>query len=167
MSEFISYAVSLLQVKLYMLQHFTKKSVESKASGKAVRMKRCIRLNLKAKISQFFLSRVLMLRFLVLQDHMGSTVFVADSYGIYLAAQQRNKVINFRFVLTLACFSAYTFCDRLARSTQKLNFLFSNFCFGVLHSHVMFQCIEFYLTKTEPGIRFQQPFLIKSLYLLI
>ena len=39
-----------------MLQHFTKKSVESKASGKAVRMKRCIRLNLKAKISQFFKS---------------------------------------------------------------------------------------------------------------
>ena len=31
----------------------------------------------------------------------------------------------------------------------------------------MFQCIEFYLTKTEPGIRFQKPFLIKSLYLLI
>ena len=57
-----------------------------------------------------------MLRFLVLQDHMGSTVFVADSYGIYLAAQQRNKVINFRFVLTLVCFSAYIFCDRLARS---------------------------------------------------
>ena len=31
----------------------------------------------------------------------------------------------------------------------------------------MFQCIECYLTKTGPGIRFQQPSLIKSLYFLL
>ena len=67
----------------------------------------------------------------------------------------------------LVCSSAQIFCHRLASSTQKLDFLFSNFGLGVLHSPVMFQCIECYLTKREPGIRFQQPPLIKSLNFLI
>ena len=92
---------------------------------------------------------------------------VPDSFGIYLAAQQQNKLINFRFVLMLVCFSAQVFCHRLARNTYKLYFLFNNFGFRLLNSHVMFRCIECYRTKTEPGIRFQQPSLIKSLYFLI
>ena len=53
---------------------------------------------------------------------------------VYLAAQQRNKLYNFRFVLMLVCFSPMTFCHRLARSTSKLDVLLSNFGFGVLHN---------------------------------
>ena len=49
-----------------MLRHFTKKRVESNTSK--LFMKRCIRLIFWVKVSQFFFSRVLMLRYLVLQD---------------------------------------------------------------------------------------------------
>ena len=118
----------------------------------------------------------------------------------YLAAQQQNKLIQFprllsqcwcSFQLSLRSrrarkfslspttskrllrrlFSAQKFCHRLARSTYKLDFLFSNFGFGVLQSQkycqVMFQCIECYLKEEVIGIRFQLPSLIRSLYFLI
>ena len=49
-----------------MLRHFTKKRGESNTSK--LFMKRCIRLIFWVKVSQFFFSRVLMLRYLVLQD---------------------------------------------------------------------------------------------------
>ena len=83
-----------------------------------------------------------------------------------LAAQQQNKVINFRFVLTLVCFSALyfqIFCHWLARCTQKLDFLFNN---SGLEYYTAMSCFSAQSaairTKTEPGIRFQQPSLIKS-----
>ena len=49
-----------------MLRHFTEKCVESRASK--LFMKRCIRLNFKGKGFSTFFSRVLILRYLVLQD---------------------------------------------------------------------------------------------------
>ena len=37
----------------------------------------------------------------------------------------RTNLYNFRFVLMLVCFSPQIFCHRLARSTQKLDFVFN------------------------------------------
>ena len=54
----------------------------------------------------------------------------------------RTNLYNFRFVLMLVCLSPQIFCHRPARSTSKLDFLFSNFGFRVLHSqkcYVIFQ----------------------------
>ena len=103
-----------------------------------------------------------MLRYLVFTEYK-----VLGFLLIYLAAQQH----NFRFVPMLMCFSAQKSCHRLARSTYKLDFLFSDFSFGVLRSKIcyviFYQYIVCYLTKIEPGIRFQQPSLIKQLYFLI
>ena len=45
-------------------------------------------------------------------------------------------------------------CEKYIETHFSLLVSFS-FGFGVLHSPVIFQCIECYLTKTEQGIRFQ------------
>ena len=132
-----------------MLRHFTKKCMESTASKLFI--KRCIWLHLQAKVAQFF----------------QCLYYATQNYRIYyLAAQQQNKLINFRCCANMVCFSAQKFCHSLARGTYKLNFLsLTIFGFGVLHSqkyYVMSRCIEYYL-----GIQFQQPSLMRSLYFLI
>ena len=76
--------------------------------------------------------RVLMLRYLVLKD-ISTKVFVPDSYGLP-GRTTTEQLYNFRVVLMLVCFSTYIFCHWPAISTSKLDFLFSNFSFGVLHS---------------------------------
>ena len=83
-----------------------------------------------------------MLLYLVLQD-----VNYCIRLGFACSTRPHNNramLYDFRFVLMLVCFSAQIFCRRLARSTHKLDFPFSNFGFLVLHSHkryVMFKCI--------------------------
>ena len=136
-----------------MLRHFTKKCMESTASKLFI--KRCIWLHLWAKVAQFF----------------QCLYYATQNYRIYyLAAQQQHK-LQFPVCANMVCFSAQKFCHSLARGTYKLNFLPLTISgFGVLHSqkyYVMSWCIECYLTKTELGIRFQQPALIRSLYFLI
>ena len=70
--------------------------------------------------------------------------------GTYLAARttkEQTYTDNFRFVPMLVCFSGKKFYHRLARSTYKPDFLFSNIGLGVLHSqkcYVMFRWIECY-----------------------
>ena len=135
--------------------------VESRASN--LFMKRCIRLNLQGKVAQFF-SR----GYVALLGTTGYKLLYSSRIRMVsdLAAQQQNKVINLRFVLTLVCFSALhcqIFCHWLARSTQKLDFLFNN---SGLEYYTAMSCFSAQSaairTKTEPGIRFQQPSLIKS-----
>ena len=93
---------------------------------------------------------MLELRYLVLQDI--KYCIVPDSYGIYLAAQQQNR--SYKYPVCANVGVLLSLIDILSQACLKLDFLFSNFGFGVLHNHVMFWCIERYLTKTEPGIRF-------------
>ena len=73
--------------------------------GSNLFMKRCIRLNLQGKVAQFFSRGYVAL--------LGTTGYKLPYSSrirmIYLAAQQQNKVINFRFVLTLVCFSPLYF----------------------------------------------------------
>ena len=134
--------------------------VESRASN--LFMKRCIRLNLQGKVAQF-LSR----GYVALLGTTGYKLLYSSRIRMVsdLAAQQQNKVINFRFVLTLVCFSAsyfQIFCHWLARSTQKLDFLFNNSGLEYYTAMSCFSAQSAIRAKTEPGIQFQQPSLIKS-----
>ena len=74
---------------------------------------------------------------------------------MYLAVQQQKKLIQFPVCANVGVLFSLEILPQAGESTYTLNFLFSNFGFGVLHSqkcYVMFQCIECYLTKTELGI---------------
>ena len=54
---------------------------------------------------------------------------------VYLAAQQQNKLIQFPICANIGVlFTLDILSQAKARSTSKLDFLFSNFGFGVLHS---------------------------------
>ena len=133
--------------------------VESRASN--LFMKRCIRLNLQGKVAQFFSGG-----YVALLGTTGYKLLCSSRIRMfYLATQQQNKVINFRFVLTLVCFSALyfqIFCHWLARSTQKLDFLFNNSGLEYYTAMSCFSAQSAIRTKTQPGIRFQKPSLIKS-----
>ena len=75
-----------------------------------------------------------------------------DSYGIYLAAQQRNKLTQFPVSANIAT----------GLREAHTNLMFSLAILVLEYSTArnnaichMFQCTECYLTKTELGIRFQ------------
>ena len=73
---------------------------------------------------------------------------------MYLAAQQQNKLIQFPVCANVGVHFNLEILPQAGESTYTLDFLFSNFGFGVLHSqkcYVMFRCIECCLTKT--GLR--------------
>ena len=110
-----------------------------------------------------------MLRYL---DEYFSTLYPVVPGFIWSTWPHNNStnLYNFRFVLILVCFSPQIFCHRLARSTSTLDFLFSNFGFGVFTANNVMSCFSAqrrFLPKTQLGIRFQQPSLIESLYFLI
>ena len=92
-----------------MLQHFTEKCMESRASKLFI--KSCIWLN-----------------------------------------QQRQRMHDFSssgFVLMLVYSLAQKFYHRLARSTYKIDFSFSNFGLGVSHSQKCYVMFQYHLTETK------------------
>ena len=134
--------------------------MESRASKLSI--KRCIWLNLQAKVAQLF--------FRVLIFTLPSTTGYKVLYGTYLAAHQQNKLLQVLVSANVGVLFSLEIPPQACISEYKPDFFFSNFGFGVLHSqkcYAMFRCFECYLTKRELGIRFQQPSLIRSLYFLI
>ena len=74
---------------------------------------------------------------------------------MYLATQQQNKLIQFPVCANVGVHFSLEILPQASESTYTLDFLFSNFGFGVLHSqkfYVMCRCIECCLTKTGLGI---------------
>ena len=68
-----------------------------------------------------------MLRYLVLK-------YSSRIHMVYLAAQQQNKLIQFPVCANIGVLFTLDILSQAARSTSQLDFLFSNFGFGVLHS---------------------------------
>ena len=122
----------VITVGKIMLRHFTEKSI-GEQGFKAVH-KTVLLIKYRQRLLNFLLL-VLILSYLVVQD---------IKYRMVSTRPLNNKTNLYVGVL----FSLEKFFYRLARSTYKLDFLFSNFDFGVLHSKkcfVMFQCVECYL----------------------
>ena len=74
---------------------------------------------------------------------------------MYLATQRQNKLIQFPVCANVGVLFSLEILPQAGESTCTLDFLFSNFGFGVLHSqkcYVMCRCIECCLTKTGLGI---------------
>ena len=112
MSDFISYCGVITEVKI-MLRHFTKKSVEGRAPK--LFMKRFIRPNLKAKVSQYFLVECLCYE--LYKVLYSSRIRMVSTWPHDKTQLTREQTYKFPFVLTLVCFSARIFCHKLARST--------------------------------------------------
>ena len=73
---------------------------------------------------------------------------------MYLTTQQQNKLTQFPVCANVGVLFSLEILPQAGESTYTLDFLFSNFGCGVLHSqkcYVMFRCIECCLTKT--GLR--------------
>ena len=73
---------------------------------------------------------------------------------MYLTTQQQNKLTQFPVCANVGVLFSLEILPQAGESTYTLDFLFSNFSCGVLHSqkcYVMFRCIECCLTKT--GLR--------------
>ena len=94
--EWFYFLRGVITVGEIMLRRFTKKCMESRASK--LFAERCIWFNLYAKVAQFFF-RVLILRYLVLQDIKYCMVPTWPH-------KKKTNLYNFRFVLMLAWFSA-------------------------------------------------------------
>ena len=82
----------------------------------------------------------------------------------------RTDLCNFWFVLIFGCFSVQKFYHRLSENHIKTRLSLQQFRFWSITQpemlcHVKFRCKECCLTKTELGIRFHQPSLIRSINL--
>ena len=109
-------------VSKIILRHFTKRCMESTASKRFI--KRYIWLNLWAKFTQFFF--------------VFECLYYATQYYriYYLAAQQQNKLINFRFVLMWCAF-------QLRNSATVLQEAHTNSIF----SRQQFSVLEYYTAR--------------------
>ena len=90
----------------------------------------------------------------------------------YLATQQQNKLTQFPVCVYVGVLLSFRNSATSQREAHT-NPIFSLAISAVMHytarnvNYAMFRCIDCYLTKTELGIQFQQPALIRSLYFLI
>ena len=96
-------------------------------------MKRCIWLNLLAKVAQFLFSSA----YVTLLSATGYKVLKYSSqiHMAYLAAQQQNKLTQFPVCANIGVLLSLDILSQACKKhISKLDFLFSNFGFGVLHS---------------------------------
>ena len=119
--EWFYFLCGVITVGEVMLRHFTKKCMESRPSKLFI--ERCIRLNSYAKAVQLLL---LLLLLLLLSAYITllSTTGYKVLYGIYLAAQQQRKLIQFLVCSNVGVLSSLEIPPQAWENLiYKLNFL--------------------------------------------
>ena len=82
-------------------------------------------------------------------ESRASKLFIKSCIWLNQQTQRMNDFFSSGFVLMLVCSLAQKFYHRLARSTYKTDFRFSNFALGVSHSQKCYVMFQYHLTETK------------------
>ena len=82
-------------------------------------------------------------------ESQASKLFIKSCIWLNQQRQRMNDFFSSGFVLMLVCSLAQKFYHRLARSTYKTDFRFSNFALGVSHSQKCYVMFQYHLTETK------------------